>query len=95
MAIRAELIQHDNVPVDGNIEEGAFIPVDGHTVRSEPDGGCGDPHCNCNRGHFFHRLFPRDDAGTVFGYTVMFDTRDELESTSENEIARLAQNAMH
>ncbi len=95
MAIRVGIIQYDNVPADGEIGEGAFVPVDGNTVISPPDGGCGMPRCACFRGHFIQRLFPRDAAGTVFGYIVEFDSREDLESTNDEQIAQLAQKAMH
>jgi len=95
MGTRAEIIQYDNVPADGVIGEGAFVPVDGSTVISAPDGGCGMPRCGCFRGYFIQRLFPRDEAGTVFGYIVEFDSREELESTSAEQIAWVAQKAMH
>jgi hypothetical protein len=95
MAIHVEIIQYDQVPADGIVGEGAFVPVDGGTVISPPDGGCGTPRCACFRGHFIRRLFPRDASGTVFGYIVEFDSREELESANEGQIARAAQNAMH
>jgi hypothetical protein len=94
MVIRVEIIEYDNVPADGVIGDGAFVPVAGSTVISPPDGGCGTPRCGCVRGHFVQRLFPRDAAGTVFGHLVEFDSRDELESNA-GEIATVAQNAMH
>ena len=95
MSTRAGIIQYDNVPSNGVIDEGAFVPVDGSTVISAPDGGCGTPRCRCFTGHFIQRLFPRDAAGTVFGYIVEFDSREELESTSAEQVARVAQKAMH
>jgi hypothetical protein len=95
MAARVEIIQHDNVPADGNLGDGSHLPVDGSTVISPPDGSCGVPGCACFRGHFLLRLFARDEARTVFGYVVEFETRHELESMSEEMIARLAQNAMN
>ncbi|KAE8753871.1 hypothetical protein FSO04_42750 [Paraburkholderia madseniana] len=95
MAIRAEIIQYDHVPVDGVVGEGVFVPADGSTIISPPDGGCGTPRCGCFRGHCIQRLFPCDAAGTVFGYFVEFDSREELESVSAGQIARAAQNEMH
>jgi hypothetical protein len=95
MPIRAQAIQYDNVPADGMIDEGAFVPVDGSTVISPPDGGCGTPRCGYFGGHFVQRLFPREEAGTVYGYIVEFDSREELESTSAEKIARAARKAMH
>jgi hypothetical protein len=95
MGARAEVIQYDNVSAEGNIGDGAFVPVDGNTVISAPDGGCGEPKCSCFTGHFVQRLFPRDDTSTVFGYIVEFDSREELESMGLEQIARLAQRAMH
>jgi hypothetical protein len=77
------------------IDEGAFVPVDGSTVISPPDGGCGTPRCGYFGGHFVQRLFPREEAGTVYGYIVEFDSREELESTSAEKIARAARKAMH
>lgn len=94
MTAYAELIQYDEVPPDGDIGDGVVLPVDGVTLISEPDGSCGVPGCGCFRGHFFQRLFPRDNAGTVFGYIVAFDTRGELEMLDEGQIACLAQKAM-
>jgi hypothetical protein len=94
MAIRVGIIQYDDVPADGVIDEGALVPVDGSTIISPPDGGCGMPRCDCFRGYFVQRLFPRDAAGTVFGYIVEFDSWEELESADEEQIARLAQKAM-
>ncbi|MGF6440473.1 hypothetical protein QF002_001282 [Paraburkholderia youngii] len=71
------------------------VPVDGQIVTSPPDGGCGHPSCTCFRGHFFHRLFPRDESGIVFGYSVEFDSHEELQSFNQDEIARMAQLKMH
>jgi hypothetical protein len=92
MPIRVGIIRYEDVPADGVIDEGALVPVDGSTIISSPDGGCGMPRCTCFTGHFVQRLFPRDAAGTVFGYIVEFDSREELESTSAE---LLAQKAMH
>jgi hypothetical protein len=95
MGIHIELIIYEEVPADGVIAEGAFVPVGGSTVISPPDGGCGMPQCSCFRGHFVQRLFPRDAAGTVFGYIVVLDSRENLESMNNEQIAQLAQKAMH
>jgi len=94
MPIRVGIIQYDDVPADGVIDDGALVPVDGSAIISPPDGGCGMPRCACFRGHFVQRLFPRDAAGTVFGYIVEFDSREDLESAND-QIAQLAQKAMH
>lgn len=93
--MRVETIQYDDVPHDGKIGEGALIPVDGKTWLSPPDGGCGITGCPCFCGHFFLRLFPRDSEGTVFGYIVEFETRVELEGTSEHQIVLAAHQAMN
>jgi hypothetical protein len=95
MAIRVEIIQYDDVPADGVIDEGALVPIDGSTIISPPDGGCGMPRCGCFRGHFVQRLFPRDAVGTVFGYIVEFDSREDLEKANAEQIAHLVQQAMH
>jgi len=39
MAIRVEIIQYDDVPADGVIDEAALVPIDGSTIVSPPDGG--------------------------------------------------------
>ncbi|MFK4448973.1 hypothetical protein ABH944_009024 [Caballeronia udeis] len=85
--MRFETIQYDNVPEDGQIDAGAVVPVDGKSWLSPPDGGCGIPPCPCFCGHFFMRLFPRDDQGVVFGYIAEFDTREELEDISGRWLA--------
>ena len=95
MAIRVEIIQYDDVPADGVIDEAALVPIDGSTIVSPPDGGCGMPRCGCFRGHFVQRLFPRDAVGTVFGYIVEFDSREDLEKANAEQIAHLVQQAMH
>jgi len=53
------------------------------------------PRCGCFRGHFVQRLFPRDAVGTVFGYIVEFDSREDLENANAEQIAHLVQQAMH
>ncbi|OUL83264.1 hypothetical protein CA603_26330 [Paraburkholderia hospita] len=55
---RVEIIQYDDVPKDGLIDEGALVPVKGMIATSTPDGGCGLAGCPCVRGHFVMRLFP-------------------------------------
>ncbi len=95
MAIRVGIIQYDDVPDDGVIDEGALVPVDGRTIISRPDGACGIPRCRCFTGHFVQRLFPRDATGTVFGYIVEFNSREDLEKANVEQIAQLAQKAMH
>ena len=93
--MRIETIQYDNVQEDGQIDGGSIVPVDGKTSLSPPDGRCGIPRCRCFCGHFFVRLFPRDNQGTVFGYIAEFDTREELEETSQEQMVRLATQAMN
>jgi hypothetical protein len=93
--MRIETIQYDDVPEDGQIGEAALVPVDGSVSTSPPDGGCGIAGCPCLRGHYFMRLYPRDNHGTVFGYIAEFESREELEATSEEQIVALARRAMN
>jgi hypothetical protein len=94
MVARAQTIQHDNVPEDGMIDTATYVPVEGRNYLSPPDGGCGAPDCKCVSHHFM-RIFPRDENGTVFGYCVECDTREELEAMSESDMVALAQRSMH
>lgn len=57
MAQGARRLQYDNMPADGVVGEAAFVPVDGSTVISAPDGGCGTPRCGCFRGTLFNVFF--------------------------------------
>lgn len=93
--VTIELIQYDNVPEDGVLDEGAFIPVGGVTSISPPDGGCGVDGCPCVRGHYLMTLFPRDDDGIVRGYIIEANDREELESLGPEEIAELAGRKMN
>jgi hypothetical protein len=95
MSVRVGIIQYDDVPDDGVIGEGAFVPVDGSTIISPPDGGFGMTGCTCFTRHFVQRLFPRDASGTVFGYIVEFGSREDLEKANFEQVALLAQKAMH
>ncbi|MFP3637530.1 hypothetical protein [Paraburkholderia sp. SIMBA_054] len=95
MAVRAELIQFDDVPENGVLDDGEQVPVDGRTFQSAPDGGCGTPDCPCTKALIYQRIFPRDDRGVVFGYTVEFDSPEEMAGLTEQDFARLAQQAMH
>jgi len=92
---QVEIIQYDEIPEDGLIDEGALIPVKGMIEMSTPDGGCGLAGCPCIRGHFVMRLFPRDEQGFVRGYVVEFESRQELESTSSEELSILVSGAMN
>lgn len=96
MAARVQINAFHHVAPDGTLPGGeAEVPVDGRIIVSPPDGGCGASECRCFRGHFFQRLFARDAEGTVFGYSVEFDSDDELRALDEGQIARLAQSQMH
>ncbi|EIM94449.1 hypothetical protein WQE_44188 [Paraburkholderia hospita] len=92
---QVEVIQFDDVPEDGLIDEGALVPVNGMLAMSPPDGGCGMAGCGCFRGHFITRLFRRDDEGCVRGYVVEFESRQELETTSPEELSVLVSRAMN
>jgi hypothetical protein len=94
-SMRVETIQYHNVPEDSVMDRSAHIPVDGMVLLSPPDGGCGLPNCPCFCGHYFMRLFPRDDHGIVFGYIAEFESRAELEGTDEEHIAAAARRAMN
>ncbi|WP_109482522.1 hypothetical protein [Paraburkholderia sp. C35] len=91
---RVEIIQFDNVPEDGLLDEHAFVPVDGLTQMSPPHCGCNPAGCTCPKGHYFTKLFPRDNDGTVRGYAVEFDSQEELEATGPEQIAKLVRQAM-
>ncbi|MBN3760907.1 hypothetical protein [Burkholderia sp. Ac-20365] len=96
MAAHAQIIQYDNVPEDGVLDQRSSLPVDGQILRGTAGDGCGAPGCQCTaQDNFFQRLLPRDDAGVVFGYILTFDTPEEMESLTEDDFARLAQRAMH
>ena len=96
MAAIVQFSTYKQVAPDGRIGNTQdTVPVDGQIVVSPPDGGCGHPECTCFRGHFFLRLFPRDEDGTVFQYSVEFDSDEELQSFDQDEIARIAQLKMH
>lgn len=92
---QVEIIWYEDVPKDGRIDESVLVPVDGMIATSTPDGGCGLVGCPCVRGHFVIRLFPRDDLGCVRGYVVEFESRQELESTSPEELSILVSRAMN
>ncbi|OYD76143.1 UNVERIFIED_ORG: hypothetical protein BDU10_1214 [Burkholderia sp. CF145] len=92
--LNIELIRFNDVPEDGVLDDGAFVPVSGVTSTSPPDGGCGMDGCPCVRGHFFLKLFPRDDDGIVHGFIIEADDKDELESLSPGEIADLVRRKM-
>ncbi len=96
MTAQATPLIYDNVPEDGDIGHGAIIPVDGFEHLSAPEGGtCGDSRCACAGTHTFTRLFPRDAEGVVFGYVVEFESREELEGASIEEIESIARHALH
>ena len=92
--MQVEIIQFNDIPEDGLIDVGEFVPVAGMTSMSPPDGGCGVVGCPCVRGHYLMKLFPRDGDGIVRGFIVEFPDRKTLESTGPEEIAVLVSRAM-
>jgi hypothetical protein len=94
MMLNTEWIQFDNVPEDGVLGEDAVVPVSGVTVVSQADGGCGIAGCACVRGHYFMKLFPRDDDGTVRGFIVEATDLEELQSLGPDEMADLVRRKM-
>jgi hypothetical protein len=87
--LNIELIQFDNVPKDGILDKGAYVPVGGVRWTSAGDSGCGTDGFPRVQGHYLMKLYPRDDDGMVRGFIVEAATREELESLCEEEIAGL------
>lgn len=81
---------HTGVLPDGRVPTGGAVEVNGRVIQSDIKGGCGSKGCSCSPGHWISVVHPRTDDGVVFGYTVYFDSRQELEAA---DLAELEQEA--
>ncbi|MGG7607820.1 hypothetical protein [Massilia sp. BKSP1R2A-1] len=70
---------HTGVLPDGRVPTGGSVEVNGLIVESAPEGGCGSEGCSRSPGHWISKIHPRSEDGTVFGYMVLFNNREELE----------------
>lgn len=80
---------------DGVAEDGSVLPLFGSRLMSHPEGGCGDPGCNCSPGHWIVKNYPRTADGIVAGFHAKFDSRDLLERAEWRQIESAALAARH
>ena len=94
--MRVQSFEHHGVKEDGTFEnEGGAVTVNGGVRRSQPGGGCCIEKCNCSPGYWICHTLPRTKEGVVRGVTIFFDTEEELNNFTNDQLAVVIQETFY